>query len=33
MRSDQTWASREGADATEKRATIMIRIPASERPF
>ena len=33
MRSDQTWASREGADATQKRATIMIRIPASERPF
>jgi hypothetical protein len=33
MRSDQTWASREGGDATEKRATIVVRIPGSERPF
>ena len=33
MRSEKTWASREGADATEKRATILIRIPKSERPF
>jgi uracil-DNA glycosylase len=33
MRSDKTWASREGADATEKRATIVVRIPASERQF
>jgi hypothetical protein len=33
MRSEKTWASREGADATEKRATIAVRIPASERPF
>jgi len=33
MRSEKTWATREGADAIEKRATIAIRIPASERPF
>jgi Uracil DNA glycosylase superfamily len=33
MRSDQPWATREGADAVEKRSTIVIRIPASERPF
>lgn len=33
MRSERTWASREGADAVEKRSTIAIRIPASERPF
>lgn len=33
MRSEKTWASREGADAVEKRASIRIRIPASERPF
>jgi hypothetical protein len=33
MRSDLPWASREGADALEKRATIAIRIPVSERPF
>jgi len=33
MRSEKTWASREGADDTEKRASILIRIPASERPF
>lgn len=33
MRSDQTWATREGADTVEKRSTIAIRIPASERPF
>lgn len=33
MRSEKTWASREGADPIEKRASIAIRIPASERPF
>jgi len=33
MRSDKTWASREGADVVEKRSTIAVRIPASERPF
>lgn len=33
MRSDKTWADRQGADAKEKRATIVIRVPGSERPF
>jgi uracil-DNA glycosylase len=33
MRSDKTWASREGADQIEKRATIVVRIPSSQRPF
>jgi hypothetical protein len=33
MRSEKTWASRQGADAIEKRASILIQIPASERPF
>jgi len=33
MRSDKTWATREGADPVEKRSTIVIRIPASQRPF
>jgi len=33
MRSEKTWATREGADPLEKRATITIHIPASERPF
>jgi len=33
MRSEKTWASREGADPIEKRASILIRIPPSERPF
>jgi hypothetical protein len=33
MRSDKTWASRQGADPIEKRATIVIRIPEAERPF
>jgi hypothetical protein len=33
MRSDKTWATREGVDPMEKRATITMRIPASERPF
>jgi len=33
MRSERTWAAREGADATEKRATIVVRVPPSERPF
>lgn len=33
MRSERTWADREGVDAMEKRATIVVRIPTSERPF
>jgi len=33
MRSDKTWADRQGKNANEKRATIVMRIPTSERPF
>lgn len=33
MRSEKTWARREGADPMEKRATVVVRIPTSERPF
>jgi hypothetical protein len=33
MRSEKTWASRQGADPEEKRASILIRVPASERTF
>jgi uracil-DNA glycosylase len=33
MRSDRAWADRVGANAEEKRATIVVRIPEQERPF
>ncbi|GAA4956195.1 uracil-DNA glycosylase [Yinghuangia aomiensis] len=32
MRSDEPWASRQGATPAEKRATILVRIPEDERP-
>lgn len=31
--STKPWASREGADAAEKRATVVVRVPAGERPW
>jgi uracil-DNA glycosylase len=33
MRSLKSWASRTGADETEKRATIVVTVPHGERPF
>ncbi|WP_441248339.1 uracil-DNA glycosylase family protein [Kitasatospora sp. McL0602] len=33
MRSDEPWASRQGATAADKRATIVVQIPADQRPF
>lgn len=33
MRSDEAWASRQGATPAEKRATITVQIPADQRPF
>ncbi|MEU1075864.1 MULTISPECIES: uracil-DNA glycosylase family protein [unclassified Streptomyces] len=33
MRSDEPWASRQGATPAEKRATITVQIPADQRPF
>lgn len=29
----KTWARREGADANEKRATLVVRVPNGERPW
>ncbi|MFD9483907.1 uracil-DNA glycosylase family protein [Streptomyces sp. NPDC059991] len=33
MRSDEPWASRQGATPAEKRATIIVQIPPDQRPF
>ncbi|MER5641421.1 uracil-DNA glycosylase family protein [Kitasatospora sp. NPDC002227] len=33
MRSDETWASRQGATPADKRATLLVRIPTDLRPF
>ncbi|MDI2124661.1 uracil-DNA glycosylase family protein [Yinghuangia seranimata] len=33
MRSDEPWASRQGATAPEKRATIVVQVPEDQRPF
>jgi hypothetical protein len=33
MRGQEQWADRTGKSATDKRATIVIRIPADERPW
>jgi uracil-DNA glycosylase len=33
MRSERTWADRQGPSAEEKRATIVVRIPVRDRPF
>ncbi|WP_370423445.1 uracil-DNA glycosylase family protein [Streptomyces sp. QH1-20] len=33
MRGGESWASRQGATAVEKRATITVQIPLSQRPF
>ncbi|MFH9713029.1 uracil-DNA glycosylase family protein [Streptomyces luteogriseus] len=33
MRSDESWATRQGATPKEKRATITVQIPEGQRPF
>jgi hypothetical protein len=33
MRSEETWASRQGATAADKRATVVVQVPADQRPF
>jgi len=33
MRSLETWAKREGADAEAKRATLVVRVPDDLRPW
>ncbi|SEL33287.1 hypothetical protein SAMN05414137_107315 [Streptacidiphilus jiangxiensis] len=33
MRSDEPWASRQGATPADKCATIVVQIPADQRPF
>jgi hypothetical protein len=33
MGSVQTWAAREGTDAEDKRATVVVRVPEDERPW
>ncbi|MDJ0346201.1 uracil-DNA glycosylase family protein [Streptomyces sp. H10-C2] len=33
MRSDEAWAARQGTTPAEKRATILVQIPADQRPF
>jgi hypothetical protein len=33
MRSVRSWARREGNDAEAKRATIVVTVPAEERPW
>ncbi|WP_035839389.1 uracil-DNA glycosylase family protein [Kitasatospora azatica] len=33
MRSDEAWANRQGSTPADKRATILVQIPADQRPF